>query len=59
MRQLVDRSEKFSGSLPRGTINPATVRLILLKRAALAPLTVVHRSECLSRHGLRAGPCIA
>ena len=57
-RGRIRRGAVFRGITRHGTIEerltPRALRLILLKRAALAKLTV-HDSERLSPHGLRAG----
>ena len=57
-RAKIRRGPVFRGISRHGSIEerltPGAVRLILLKRAALAKLTV-HASERLSPHGLRAG----
>lgn len=57
-RAKIRRGPVFRGITRHGTIedrlSPGGVRLILLRRAALAKLTV-HPSERLSPHGLRAG----
>ena len=57
-RAKIRRGPVFRGITRHGTIedrlSPGGVRVILLRRAALAKLTV-HPSERLSPHGLRAG----
>ena len=57
-RARIRRGPVFRGITRHGTIedrlSPGGVRVILLRRAALAKLTV-HPSERLSPHGLRAG----